>query len=93
MTPPLTGPISKRHDSFVETAIDDETVVMSLQSGDFFSLRGSAAAIWELLDGTRDRAAICAQLALEHTAQPDDIARDVDAFLNDLVSAGLIAAG
>ena len=52
--------IAKDHARFVETVIDDEIVVMQLDSGDFFSLSGSARAIWEAIDGTRDEAAICA---------------------------------
>ncbi|MCA1662350.1 MAG: PqqD family protein [Novosphingobium sp.] len=77
---------------YVETRIDDETVVMSLDSGDFFSLTGTAQAIWRLLDGTRDRAALLAALAAEYGEPETEIAVEVDAFLAQLDAAGLLRA-
>jgi len=86
----VTGLLTKASDRFSETTIDDETVVMSLDSGDFFSLSGTARAIWELLDGTCDRDGIVAALAAEYEIEPDTVAGDVDAFLAQLSAAGLI---
>jgi pyrroloquinoline quinone biosynthesis protein D len=86
----MTTPIGKASDRFTETAIDDEIVVMSLESGEFFSLTGTACAIWEAIDGTRDRDAIVADLATRYSASPDAIAGDVDEFLADLRGAGLL---
>ena len=78
---------------FVETVIDDEIVVMQLDSGDFFSLSGSARAIWEAIDGHRDEAAICAALAGEFSdADRIDLATDVTGFVARLRAADLLAA-
>ena len=77
---------------FAETRIDDETVVMSLETGDFFSLTGTAQSIWRLLDGTRDRAAILAALAAEYDAPAAELEADLDPFLADLFAAGLLDA-
>lgn len=88
----MDAPLRKIEGAFSETAIDGEIVVMSLQSGEFFSLVDSAAAIWSLIDGTRDRIALIAAAARQHAAQPDLIAPDVDAFLGQLSAAGLIEA-
>ena len=77
--------------AFAETRIDDEIVIMNLASGDFFSLKDSGAAIWDLLDGTRNRAAVLAALTSEFDAEPADMASDVDAFLGELRAGGLIA--
>ena len=76
---------------FVETRIEDETVVMLLATGDFFSLRDSAAAIWHLIDGSRDEAQIAAELAAVYDAAPADLAPDVAAFVDELRGAGLLA--
>ncbi len=89
----MTQLLTKQSDRFSETAIDDEVVVMSLESGDFFSLTGTARAIWRLIDGTRDRAALLSELAQQHDCQVTEIADDVDAFLDQLNQAGLLAAG
>lgn len=85
--------IVKDRTKFVETAIDDEIVVMQLDSGDFFSLSGSARSIWEAIDGARDEAGICAeQNAAFPDAPPREVAADVAGFLARLRSAGLLAA-
>ena len=87
----MSQPLTKDPAAFAETRIDDEIVIMNLASGDFFSLEGSAAAIWDLLDGTRDHAAVLAALCGQYDAPQADLARDFDRFLGELRSGGLIA--
>lgn len=78
---------------FVETVIDEETVIMLLDSGDFFSLSETGRAIWQLIDGQRDRAALLAALSAEYDVPVEVLAPDLDDFLADLRTAGLLAAG
>ena len=87
----MTQPLTKDPSAFAETRIDDEIVVMSLSSGDFFSLQGSAAAIWELIDGTRDHAAVLATLVRDYDAPETVLAAEFDAFLAELRDNGLLA--
>ncbi len=86
----MNQPLTKDPTAFAETRIDDEIVVMNLSSGDFFSLEDSAAAIWDLIDGTRNRAAVLAALAGAYDAGEADLARDLDNFLGELRAGGLI---
>lgn len=88
MTAPAKDPAR-----FVETVIENETVVMVLDSGDFFSLTGSARDIWTLIDGQRDRSAILAALAEDYDARAEQLAGDLDGFLTQLRGAGLLVAG
>lgn len=77
---------------FVETTLDDETVVMTLESGAFFSLKDSARAISALIDGNRDEAALVAELAAAYPdADPGVLAADVADFVGELREAGLLA--
>ena len=93
MSTPAFGPIVKDPARFVETVIDDEIVVMQLDSGDFFSLRGSARAIWEAIDGVRDEAGVCAALIDEFPGvSRDELAADVAGFVARLRAADLLAA-
>ena len=78
---------------FSETMVDDEVVVMDLASGDFFSLKDSAKAIWERVDGVRSRDAIVADLAREYDVVAEQIAPEIDAFLERLREAGLLERG
>ena len=87
----MNQPLTKDPAAFAETRIDDEIVIMNLASGDFFSLTDSAATIWDLLDGTRDRAAVLTALTGQYDAEPETLANDLDMFLGDLRGGGLIA--
>jgi hypothetical protein len=85
MTAPAKDPAR-----FVETAIEDEVVVMLLDSGDFFSLRDTARDIWAKIEGTRDRDAIVAALAADYVVTAQAIAPEVDSFLAELGAIGLL---
>ena len=79
--------LAKRTERFAET----EVVVMRLDNGDFFSLAGTAAATWRLIDGTRNRAALVTALTTEFDGDEAEIAADVDEFLVKLREMGLLA--
>lgn len=81
--------ITKRPD-LVETAIDEEIIVMRLDNGELYSLTGTAAAAWRLVDGQRDRAALVAALTEEYSAPEDRIAADIGDCLRQWRESGLI---
>ncbi|MFM5952816.1 MAG: PqqD family protein [Novosphingobium sp.] len=87
----MSALLAKRPDRFVETAIDGEIVLLDLSGGTFFSLTGTAARIWPLINGTRSRAALLAELATAHDAPQAEISADLDVFLGQLVEAGFVA--
>ena len=87
----MNAAIAKLAGRFSETTIDNEVVVMSLDSGDFFSITGTSREIWQLIDGTRSRDAIIAELATVYEDNPGSIDVDVDYFLNQLRDTGFIA--
>ena len=89
----MTSALRKLADRFTEADIDSEIVIMRLDSGEFFSLSGTGAAIWRLIDGERDRDAVVVAAVSEFGGQIDDIAQDVDAFLAQLTTTGLLANG
>ncbi len=85
--------IIKAEGRYSETEIDEEVVVMNLESGEFFSLTGTARAIWQLIDGSRNRDGLIAALTADYGADDQAVAPDVDAFLAKLHAAGLLAQG
>ena len=89
----MTAPLAKATEKFSESAIDDEIVVMNLDSGSFFSLGGTARAVWLLIDGSRDRDALVAALAAQFEVPQAEIGGDIDAFLAQLDAAGLLVRG
>ncbi|MFM5950479.1 MAG: PqqD family protein [Novosphingobium sp.] len=89
----MTAPLTRRAGAYSETTIDAEVVLFNLADGTFFSLTGTAAAIWPLIDGTRSRAGLIAELAAAHGLPEAAIETDVDAFLAQLTKAGFLAGG
>ncbi|HEX6741183.1 MAG TPA: PqqD family protein [Sphingomicrobium sp.] len=83
--------IVKRSSRFTEADIDSEVVVMRLDNGDFFSLSGTGADIWRLIDGSRDRDALVAALTSEFDADESQIGSEVDDFLKQLRDMDLLA--
>ena len=84
--------IEKNRDRFVETAIDDEIVIMRLDTGSFFSLSDTAAAIWRLIDGTSNEDVIVSQLQRDFAGNGATIGRDVQEFVSELTEMGLLAS-
>lgn len=87
----MTALITKLPERFSESMIDDEVVVMSLDSGDFFSLTDTSREIWLLIDGTGSRDSIIAELVRAYEGELEAISIDVDDFLSQLQKNGFIA--
>ena len=85
--------IRKALGQFVETDIDDEVIIMRRDNGKLLTLPGTAAAIWRLIDGKRDRNALVRALADAFATEGDAIESDVDEFLLQLRETGLLADG
>ena len=81
----------KQWNRFSETAVDGEVILLNLDDGSFFSLSGTAATIWPMIDGTRDRDDLLAELGEVYDAPAAVIARELDAFLAQLSVAGFVA--
>jgi hypothetical protein len=84
--------ITKLSERFTEADVDQEIVIMTLDSGEFLSLSGTAATIWRLIDGVRDREGLLAALTEEFDGDERAIAADVDEFLEQLREARLLAS-
>lgn len=82
---------AKQFERFSQTTIDEEIVLMDLGNGDFFSLTGTAAEIWTLLDDTAGKEGIIAALSERHDVEAEAIQEDVEQFLDQLTEAGFIA--
>ena len=71
--------------------LDDLTsVAVAPESEEAHALTPVATAVFERCDGTMTVGEIAAELADIFDAPADQIARDVEAFLDDLVARGLV---
>lgn len=82
--------IRKAARDIIETDVDDETIIVSLESGEMFSLSGTARAIWEKLEAGVDEGELVDALAAEFDVEDDVLRADVAQFLADAREAGLV---
>lgn len=77
-------------DNVMAQELDEEFVLVDLQSGSYFGARGVAATIWALVTQGADEAEISRQVTERYDAEPEQIRRDVQEFLSTLVERGLV---
>src|SRR3954465_4821285 len=77
----------------VHETLDGETIVIHLETGNYYSLTGSGAEIWALVHGADSAAAICAELARRHERPEEDLLGQVESFVADLAREGLVEDG
>jgi hypothetical protein len=86
----MSGTIQRAGDVFT-AVVDDTLLMMSVEKGQYFSLSGVGARIWELLEQPTTEAAIVEQLLAEYEVAPEDCAHQVAEFLSGLREGGLLA--
>jgi pyrroloquinoline quinone biosynthesis protein D len=89
----MMAAIRKLIGNFTQADIDDEVIIMRLDNGELLSLSGSAAAVWRLIDGQRDRAALMEALSAEFAGHDAEMERDVGLLLRELMDADLVDEG
>ena len=82
-----------RNPEFPVRIVDDELIALDVTSTRCFVLDAVGRRIWELLEAPRSVAQLCAALRKEYEADPATMAADVGAFLDELVTRGVVVAG
>jgi hypothetical protein len=67
-----------------------EILVLDLRTSLYFGMTDVAARVWQLVEQQNTRDVIVETLAKEFDAAPEVIATDVDTFLEDLLTRGLL---
>lgn len=70
------------------TELDGELVMIHIDTGKFFSLKGVGLDIWHKLDTEQDIDVICEDLSREYGIPLDECRSSVDAFVGQLTTAG-----
>lgn len=74
----------------VYETIQDETVLVDLSQGIYFSVAGAGSEIWVDLMAGRTLEQILERLSREYDAPPEQIETEVRAFLDSLAAEGLV---
>ena len=72
--------------------IEGEAVILAMDTKVFRGLNAVGSRVWELIDGRRSVDEIGAAIANEFEVAPDVAARDVSAFVGELLARGLVTA-
>jgi hypothetical protein len=78
--------------SVVSADLDNETILLNVETGLYFGLDELGSLIWSMLTGDASREAILDQLLATYDVEQVRLAADLDAFLTLLTRNGLAFA-
>lgn len=79
-------------DDVVFEVLGDETVILNLTTGDYFTLNGTGTRAWQLLEEHGDLDAVREAMAREFDVAEDRLRADLDRLLQDLVERKLVTS-
>jgi len=71
--------------------VADEAVILDVDTGIYYGLDPVATRVWQLLEEGHAMPAVCDAVLKSFDASPDVIRQDVEAFVSELESAGMVA--
>lgn len=79
-----------RVEGMLSTELDEETVLMSIDAGAYYGLKGPARSIWEKLESPLTFSTLVDRLVKEYRITPEACAADVAGFLAEMEQEGLL---
>ena len=87
----MAGPLVI-NESVVSAELDDEVILLNVESGVYFGLDAIGTRIWSALEQGATEQAIYTQLFDEYDVDPDQLRKDISSFLEMLREQGLVRA-
>ncbi len=81
-----------RHDALDAVEMGEEFVMMGVEQGEYYAVRGVAASLWRHLAEPRDVGELCALVADEYEVTAERCRPDVETFLGELRGKGMVRA-
>lgn len=82
----------QRKDEWVGSEIDDNFVMVHIESGKYIALNATACAVWDALEEERDADEITTFLCERFDVAPDQCRASVDKLLGEMQDMQLVAA-
>ncbi|MCE7992571.1 MAG: lasso peptide biosynthesis PqqD family chaperone [Roseivirga sp.] len=79
-----------RNGGLLDSEIDGETVMMSVEQGNYYGLNQVGTEIWKLIESPIKVEDICKALVKEYKVEQDTCEKEVLSFLNDLTSEKIV---
>jgi hypothetical protein len=83
----------QRRERIIKQEAEGTAVLLSMDSGDYYSLEEVGVRVWELCNGRRSVLEIAAILGDEYDAAAETIQRDLIELLDDLRDENLVDEG
>jgi hypothetical protein len=77
--------------AIVSETVDDETIIVNLDTGSYYDLNHVGACIWEQVERGQTPGEAAAQVVARFGAGADEARRAMDDLVSELVEEGLIA--
>ena len=74
----------------ISTRLEQDTVILNLASGKYYSLEGVASLIWQGLEAQQSLSEIQESILAKYHVSLEQSFKDMEAFIDDLTHAGLI---
>mgnify|MGYP001799685726 CR=1 FL=1 len=74
----------------VAELFDNEAIIMNLTDGVYFTLTGTGAEVWSLVEAGFDVEAMAQHMAAKHRVAVDQCASDVARLMDDLVDKAIV---
>jgi hypothetical protein len=72
--------------------LDNEVMIVNLGKGNYYSLTGTGAVIWDLIASGRTKDSILDEVAVNYVGDSDVIRQCLDRFVSELCDENLIVA-
>lgn len=79
-----------RNPQVVHDTINDETVIVNLLNGNYYDVKGVGSVIWQMIANGASHQQIAFNLTHWYSGDPLKIQSQLDSFLSQLASEGLI---
>jgi len=87
-----TGRFRINAPAIAHQTIDGEVVLINMETGAYYSLQKTGAAVWQLLEAGADAQTVTAQFVQRYQAEPGQIAAAVDQLLAELQQEAIIVS-
>ncbi len=85
----LNSTITRKED-LLSGVLDDETIIMSIESGNYHVINQTGRRIWELLEQPKTIAEVCDILSEEYEVDPEACQEEVLHFVEGLESRQIV---
>lgn len=81
-----------RRDRVIVQQVEDQAVLLDIESGEYFALNDVGKSVWDLCDGTRTVAEVADAICSGYDVMEEVALTDTSSLLEALAGVGLVSA-